>query len=989
MVFGAGLRTLATLAMLVVYAPCWADDTAPQVLFRISGGALMDALDRFGEQTGMQVTYDAERLRGVRAGPIRGLMSVDSALEQLLQGSGLSWSILDGRTIVVRGQVTTTAPPSHAQVVAAPSPRAERRSDVTLLDPLWVVGDPSRVLPVETSASAFGIDKPLLETPRAISFISLETIDLFGLSAVEDLVRVAPGVFTTTRFGIQGAVDVRGVPADTYYRGMKRVNLQGHARSVLAAMDVIEVVKGPTSPIYGMGKIGGYTNMVPKSGRASTGNYLQKNQSFTQLIAGAYDRRELSFGLGGPLQFNGQPGGYYLYGLLEDSGSYSHGVPVEQQVLQAAANVDNFIGPFRLETGMSYQYSGTAGALTGRLTQDLVDEQRYIRGTPLVDLDLNGNGRIGYLELHEASPVSGQIATGNQPLIQHWAWPTDEQGNYLPVERFPSVPGIPQTLYDYLLAHPQADPGGLLVAQGIGGPLPRSGSVPIGMALDPRTVGYDRLDLRRAAAFEKQLEADFLTAYFDLVYDSNPFLTVRNQLFFDSMDQYKLSEQPFANIQQVYVIENKLTATRRLPGLPGWLGIAGVGSVNLRDTVSKGRINYGDYGTHRTDAMSSTWVDELGGMTPNTTFATPIHHAELADDGSPWVNHYRTEFWELGAALIFDVDLFENTNLLFGGRADGSRARNVEYGDTFDPFTGTSEQPGAFVTESETASGWDHAFSWTLGLSHRFGKVRPYFNYTRSSLALDRNNNRLDNAVIEAGHIGAASLVEVGIKASLFANRLFLSSSLYEQKRVGVDGDDDPAVISAEVSSTVTRGWEAEAKWVPFRNFFISAYALSQKTTYLVDAGGSLLVDARLLGFQDVVDASGQVVYPAEAFLYGGRSLLAVPGDLPWYREKQGNPNTQLGVNLSYLLPVGIGFTFSGNYFSSVCSGRLCLVELPESRVLNAGAFWRRGDWSVKADIYNLLDERYFRARNGDRLGDVLAQAMPDRHWELTVRVSF
>ena len=38
---------------------------------------------------------------------------------------------------------------------------------------------------------------------------------------------------------------------------------------MLAAMDTIEVVKGPPSPIYGMGKIGGYTNMVPKAGRAA------------------------------------------------------------------------------------------------------------------------------------------------------------------------------------------------------------------------------------------------------------------------------------------------------------------------------------------------------------------------------------------------------------------------------------------------------------------------------------------------------------------------------------------------------------------------------------------------------------------------------------------------------------------------------------------------------------------------------------------------
>ena len=48
------------------------------------------------------------------------------------------------------------------------------------------------------------------------------------------------------------------------------------------------------------------------------------------------------------------------------------------------------------------------------------------------------------------------------------------------------------------------------------------------------------------------------------MYDSDPELHDRNQLFFDSMDQYKVSDQPFAQQQDVYVMEDKLTLTRRL-----------------------------------------------------------------------------------------------------------------------------------------------------------------------------------------------------------------------------------------------------------------------------------------------------------------------------------------------------------------------------------------------------------------------------------------
>ena len=84
-----------------------------------------------------------------------------------------------------------------------------------------------------------------------------------------------------------------------------------------------------------------------------------------------------------------------------------------------------------------------------------------------------------------------------------------------------------------------------------------------------------------------------------------------------------------------------------------------------------------------------------------------------------------------------------------------------------------------------------------------------------------------------------------------------------------------------------------------------------------------------------------------------------------------------------------MGLSLSGNYFSSTCTGRLCTVVLPESYVVNAGAFYDFRAWTFKLDVSNLFNERYFRARTGDILGNVLAQALPDRRWQLSVRVKF
>jgi len=890
--------------------------------------------------------------------------------------------------VLTRNRLSTALAAAFAAASgAAATAQTDAPSNDEVLEEIVVTADPNRILPNAPSGSSFGFNKPLLETPRAVSIISQETIELFGLTAVEDLVKVVPGVFTTTRFGIQGGVDVRNVPADTYFRGMKRLNLQGHGRSVLAAMDTIEVIKGPPSPIYGMGKIGGYTNMVPKSGRAAEGGYLDRPTGFASGIAGSYERAESSFGVGGRLPFEERAGGYYVYGLAEDSGTFAEQVDIGQRLVQGAISIDDMLGDFRLETGVNYQNSTTSGALINRFDQELIDTGRYVRGSPLANLDANGNGRIGYLEMHGGSPVRGNLSAANQPLSQRFAWPRDANGNYLPVDQFPKIAGIPQSMYDYLVANPDADPTGLLRAQGVGGPTPASGYVPVGMVLDPRTVGYDTLDLTRSDSFERDLEAKFLMGFVDLVNDVNDDFTMKNQFFYDSMDQYKLSEQPGGGKQDVHVMENKFTVTRRLTGLPDWVAINTLASANVRWTKATGFRYGGDFSSHRTDVMLGD-----GTMTPNTTFVHPFDNPDIQNDGAPWTSNYETQYHEAGVGVLFDIDLLERTNFLVGGRYDKSRAENTSFGNTFNATTGTSADPGRPRTSDSFASGRDSGGSWSVSLSRQVGaNVRPYLTVAESSLTLESNNNRMNNSVILEGHIGSARIREAGVKLSMLEDKLFFSTSFYEQTRINVTQNDDPSVIDAEVSSTLTEGWEGEVKWVPSRNVFLSFYALRQRTEFQsVTGGANFLVNASVLGFQDVLDANGNVVYPAEAFLYGGRSFLVMPDELsPSYARKRGNPETQLGLTAQYKFDNGLGFTVSGNHFSSVYAGRLMLAELPETTTVDLGVFMDVGRFQVKVDVMNLTDERYFRARTGDTLSDALVQAMPDRRWQATIRAGF
>src|SRR5262245_59557403 len=70
--------------------------------FNITASALADALSKFGAQSGLQVLYPLELVRGMKAPALTGKYSVDAALQKLLKGTGLQWSYASANTIVLK-----------------------------------------------------------------------------------------------------------------------------------------------------------------------------------------------------------------------------------------------------------------------------------------------------------------------------------------------------------------------------------------------------------------------------------------------------------------------------------------------------------------------------------------------------------------------------------------------------------------------------------------------------------------------------------------------------------------------------------------------------------------------------------------------------------------------------------------------------------------------------------------------------------------------
>ncbi|MBU3022633.1 TonB-dependent siderophore receptor [Aestuariibacter sp. A3R04] len=355
-------------------------------------------------------------------------------------------------------------------------------------------------LPGQDVEAVFGFGKSILETPRSASTISDEQMARFNVSDIDELVAFAPGTFTQSFFGVAGSLDVRGTPGETYFRGVKRLDNPGNYPTPIGASSRIDIVRGPASPIYGPAKIGGYLNFNPKSARASSGQYLSEPKGAMSYTHGSWDKSIVTAEVGGPATIAGKEMGYYIYGEVENSGSFYENSATDQSILQASFNMD-ITDDLRIEFGgMYHKYDGNQVAGWNRLTQELVDNGTYITGTAQ-PLDTDGDGSISHDE-YGAVNIAG------------------ESFFYVPASSFTDSEATP-----------------LMALENVGS-----------TTLDPSQT---------LVAPDDRLENETSTLYFDVIYYADSW-EVKNQLFYDAYDNINENAYGFSQFHDSWVIEDKL-----------------------------------------------------------------------------------------------------------------------------------------------------------------------------------------------------------------------------------------------------------------------------------------------------------------------------------------------------------------------------------------------------------------------------------------------
>lgn len=254
---------------------------------------LASALTSLGAQTNLQILFNPAQLASLRSPALRGEMEPLQALDSLLKGTNVRYQV-DGN------RISLIASNADDQAVSLPAQTIEGR----------IEGQSSFV--PKTSNTASKTNTPLVEIPQSVSVITRAQMEAQGAQSVTEALRYVPGVKVET-YGLDPKgydwLFIRGFNGQStsdYLNGLRQqTNDYAMFRSEPYSLERVDVLRGPSSTLFGQGDAGGVINRVSKKPTADQINEVQ-------LLAGSHDRRQGQFDVGGALDEQNQ----FLYRVV-------------------------------------------------------------------------------------------------------------------------------------------------------------------------------------------------------------------------------------------------------------------------------------------------------------------------------------------------------------------------------------------------------------------------------------------------------------------------------------------------------------------------------------------------------------------------------------------------------------------------------------------------------------------------------------------------
>lgn len=245
---GASVFTVSGLALLPLAMAQAQEQQSAQFHFALAAKPLPQALSDFSRVTGLSVIYTDEAPYGLNAPAVSGQMSASQALQRLLGRSGFTFRQIDARTLALEPVPTDGAVNLGATTISGIDPS---QASTSYQPP-----------PTSSVMRSRGL---LLETPQTVNVVPAQVLRDQQPRNLDDALSNISGITQSNTLGsTQDAVMLRGFGDNRNGSIMKDGMPVVQGRALNATADRVEVLKGPSSLLYGIQDPGGVVNIVSK-----------------------------------------------------------------------------------------------------------------------------------------------------------------------------------------------------------------------------------------------------------------------------------------------------------------------------------------------------------------------------------------------------------------------------------------------------------------------------------------------------------------------------------------------------------------------------------------------------------------------------------------------------------------------------------------------------------------------------------------------------
>ena len=370
--------------VLTVAQPVTAAPVSAQRSFDVPASDLQESLNIFAQQANISLPYDPALVSNKQAPALRGRFDVAQGLQRLLGGSGLTatesaegvWTLYPLTSGGADGQLQLQATSVTGQVLGATTEGSHS----------YTTGETSTATRLALS---------LRETPQSVTVITRQQMTDQGLGSIAQVLGQTPGITVvhddSERFNFYS----RGFTLDNFqYDGVPTsdftTNTNGLGMRDMAIYDRVEVVRGATGLMSGVGSPSGAVNLVRK-------RPTKEFQGYVAGSGGSWDRYRSELDLSGPLTENGA---------------------VRGRIVAAREDGRSFID----------RYSSTKDVFYGIGEADLSDDTTAYAGIDYQRINSNGSS-FGQLPLYYSDGSRTHFKRSTNPAAK-WAYADSESTKY-------------------------------------------------------------------------------------------------------------------------------------------------------------------------------------------------------------------------------------------------------------------------------------------------------------------------------------------------------------------------------------------------------------------------------------------------------------------------------------------------------------------------------------------------------------------------------